>query len=228
MAYDPPIMEMTPERWEKTAAYLNEVAGGDQGPLAGLMARAVEAGIPDIAISADVGRLLLLLTRMAKARHALELGALAGYSGTWIARGLAPGGHLFTVEPEPKHADFCERTFRSCGVADRVTVLRTTALEAIAKLHTEHGEESFDLIFADAIKSEYPDYWRACRPLIRKGGLFIADNALGGGSWWIDDPGDSEPSWRGADTLNRMACADAEFDAAIVPIREGVLIARRK
>lgn len=221
-------MEMTPERWAKTGAYLREVAGGDEGALAGIMERAVRAGIPSIAVSADVGRLLLLLTKLTGVGRALELGTLAGYSGTWIARGMREDGRLYTVEPEGRHADFAQKTFDANGVSDRVTILRTTALEAISSLHGEYGDASFDLIFADAIKSEYPDYWRACRGMIRKGGVFIADNALGSGSWWIDEPGGQRAEWAGADALNRMVCADAEFDAAIVPIREGVLIARRK
>jgi len=221
-------MDMTTERWAKTGSYLREVVGGDEGALAGIMDRAVSAGIPSIAVSADVGRLLMLVAKMTGVERALELGTLAGYSGTWIARGMRDGGRLFTVEPEAKHADFAARTFEENGVADRVSIMRTTALEAIASLHREHGDGSFDLIFADAIKREYPDYWRACRSMIRRGGVFIADNALGSGSWWIDEPGEQRAEWAGADALNRMVCADEEFDAAIVPIREGVLIARRR
>ncbi|MEZ6210589.1 MAG: class I SAM-dependent methyltransferase [Phycisphaerales bacterium] len=210
---------MTPERWAKTCAYLGGIVGGDEGALAGIMERAVRAGIPDIAVSADVGRLLLLLTRMTGVRRALELGTLAGYSGTWIARGMEDGGRLYTVEPEAKHADFAARTFEENGVGDRVTIMRTTALEAISSLHGEYGDASFDLIFADAIKSEYPDYWRACRGMIRRGGVFIADNALGSDSWWIDSPGSNTASSSGADALNRIVCADAEFDAGIVTNR---------
>lgn len=221
-------MEMTPERWEKTSAYLEAVVGGEEGALGGLMERAVRAGIPDIAVSADVGRLLLLLTRLAGVRRALELGTLAGYSGTWIARGLEAGGRLWTVEPEREHADFARRTFEENGVADRVTIMRTTGLDAIRALLAEFGEGSFDLVFIDAVKSEYPDYWRACRGLIRPGGLVIADNALGSDSWWIDAPDSNARSAAGADALNRMVCADPEFDAAIVTNRQGLLVARRR
>lgn len=221
-------MEMTPARWEKTGVYLDEVVGGDEGALSGVMGRAVAAGIPNIAVSADVGRLLLMLTRLTGVSRALELGTLAGYSGTWIARGVKPGGRLFTVEPEGKHADFAAGTFAENGVGDRVTILRTTGLEAIEEMRHAHGDGSFDLIFIDAIKSEYPDYWKGCRGLIRSGGLLIADNTLGAGSWWIDEPGGDRASWAGADALNRMVCADPDFDATIVTNRQGLLIARRR
>ena len=99
-------MEMTPERWAFTTTYLREVFGTQDEQLRTLMPRAVAAGLPDIAVSADVGRLLMLLTRMTGngkgARLAIEVGTLAGYSGIWIARGLASGGRLITIEPNEK------------------------------------------------------------------------------------------------------------------------------
>lgn len=196
------------------------------------MPRAVAAGLPDIAVSADVGRLLMLLTSMtgsgAGARLALELVTLAGYSGTWMARGLAPGGKLVTIEPEPKHADFAQRTFVECGVADRVTVQRAGALEILPRLASEYGTEALDVIFFDAIKAEYPAYFEAAAPLLKPGGLLIADNTLGGGDWWIDAAPGANNSRDAVDRFNRMVAGDPRFDAACVPIREGVMIARRR
>lgn len=224
-------MEMTPQRWEFTCGYLREVFGREDAHLAGLMGRAVAAGLPDIAVSADVGRLLMLLCSMTNggqgARLALELGTLAGYSGIWIARGLAPSGKLLTVEPEAKHADFAEREFRAAGVSERVRVLRTTALFALDELMREHGPGSFDFVFLDALKEEYPAYFERAALLLRVGGLLAADNALGSGSWWIDTPRGESVLRDAVDRFNRMAAGDERFAAACVPIREGVLIARK-
>src|SRR5262245_64705719 len=95
-------MEMTPSRWRTTASYLNDVFGAQDEQLATLTPRAVAAGLPDIAVSADVGRLLMLLAAMTGggrgAGVALEVGTLAGYSGIWIARGLAPRSEEHTSE----------------------------------------------------------------------------------------------------------------------------------
>src|SRR5690606_27464584 len=103
-------MNMTPERWDATTRYLREVFGQEDELLAGHADRADQAGLPKIAVSADVGRLLHLLALTTNSGRgpalALELGTLGGYSGIWIARALAPHGRLLTVEPEPKHADF--------------------------------------------------------------------------------------------------------------------------
>ena len=85
-------MDMTPDRWRYLGAYSREVFGREDDHLAGLMTEGVAAGLPDIAVSADVGRLLMILTSMTRAGLAIEVGTLGGYSGIWIARGLWPGG----------------------------------------------------------------------------------------------------------------------------------------
>lgn len=219
---------MTPERWDHTRAYLADVFGSQDDQLATLMERAVSYGLPDIAITPDVGRVLMLLAQLAPnpgRRLALELGTLAGYSGIWLARGLGPGSRLVTVEAEPRHAEFARREFDRAGVGDRVQIRVGKALDVVPTLGLEKG--SVDLVFLDALKHEYPAYFSLVRPLIRSGGLLIADNALGGGRWWIDDPAGVSPDRDGADALNRIVASDPEFVAACVPIREGVLIARR-
>lgn len=218
---------MTPERWEHTCGYLRDVFGTQDEHLAGLMNRAVEAGLPDIAISADVGRMLMLLTSMTRAQLAIEVGTLAGYSGIWIARGLKPGGKLITIEVDKKHADFAQQQFETAGVADRIDLRRGGAEDVLDQLAKELPAGSVDVAFLDADKEAYPGYWEQLRPMIAPGGLLLADNLLGGGSWWIDEEPGTNPSRDAADAVNRMLAEDDEFTAVTVPIREGVLIARR-
>ena len=140
---------MTPARWNSTRDYLLEVFGAQDDQLQTLTPRAVAAGLPDIAVSADVGRLLMLLTAMTGggrgARLALEVGTLAGYSGIWIARGMAPGGRLITVESEPSHADFAEREFRAAGVSGSVEIRRGAAMRVLPSLAEEldHRRDRF-------------------------------------------------------------------------------------
>lgn len=218
-------MQMTPERWEYTRAYTREVFGAEDAHLAGLMDEAVKAGLPDISVSPDVGRLLHLLTSLTRGRLALEFGTLAGYSAIWIARGLGEGGRLITVESEPAHADFAEAQLARAGVRERVSVRRGKALEVLPGIADEVGPGSVDLVFLDAVKAEYPDYLRLVRPLVAPGGLLIADNVLGAGAWWIDD--EDNASRRAVDAFNRAIAGDPDFEAACVPLREGLVIARR-
>lgn len=219
------MINMNSDRWDDTHDYLREVFGREDDHLAGLMGRAIAAGLPDIAVDASVGRLLKVLASMTRGRLAIEVGTLAGYSGIWLARGLQPGGKLITIEIEKKHADFARQEFERAGVGERVEIRLGAAMDILPQLANELAPGSVDVIFLDAIKTEYPDYWRIVRPLIAPGGLIIADNALGSDSWWIDTPGD--PSREGANTFNRLVADDPEFEAVGLPIRQGVMFARR-
>jgi len=230
-------MDMTPQRWQYLVDYLREVFGQQDDHLAGLMAEAVREGLPDIAVSADVGRLLMILTSMTRGRLAIEVGTLAGYSGIWIARGLklggaggaggagGTGGRLITIEKEASHAAFARRQFQRAGVADRVEVRCGDGLAELDRLSAELPPGSVDVVFLDAEKTEYPDYWRIVKPLIAVGGLILADNVCGAGSWWMDCEG--VPAREAADRFNRLVAADDDFEVVAVPLREGVMIGRR-
>lgn len=218
-------MHMTPERWRFTQEYSREVFGREDAGLDALMREAQEAGFPDIAISADVGRLLQMIVASTRAKLAIEVGTLGGYSAIWIARGLAPDGKLITIEPEEKFADFAQNQFQRNAVADRVTIRRGYALDVLPELARELPAQGVDFVFLDAEKTEYPDYWRLVRPLIAVGGFLAADNVYGSGEWWIDSVGNG--TRRAADRFNRTVADDADFEAVALPIRQGVLLARR-
>lgn len=214
-------MSMTPERWQFLSRYANEVFGDEDSDLSGLMDRAEAAGLPRIAVSADVGRLLQILAALTAGQTAVELGTLAGYSAIWIARGLAPDGKLYTIEAVPAHADFAEGEIARAGVADRIEVIRGGALDVLPDLADRVGPEGVDFAFLDALKSEYVDYFELLKPMIAPGGLLVADNVYGTGEGWIDEG-------YGTDAFNRRVAADADFDAVATPMREGILIARRR
>jgi len=211
---------MNPERWEFLNAYSDEVFGAEDEHLAGLMAEAVAAGMPDISVGADVGRLLKILTSMTRGLVAVEVGTLGGYSGIWITRGLKPEGHLITIEAEPKHAAFAREQFERAGIADRVEIRTGTGIEVLTDLNAKLEPGSVDVLFLDAVKQEYSDYFRIARRLIAVGGLVLADNVYGTGFGWIDQG-------HGTDPFNRLIAADPDFEAVAVPLRQGVLIARR-
>lgn len=214
-------MSMTSERWQFLSEYAKEVFGGEDPYLAGLMDRAEAAGLPGIAVSADVGRLLQILASLTPGRVAVELGTLAGYSAIWIARGLADDGRLYTIEAAPAHAEFAEREIAGAGVADTVEVLHGEALELLPGLADRLGPESVDFAFLDAVKREYVAYFEALKPLLAPGALLVADNVYATGEGWIDEG-------YGTDSFNRRVAADQDFDAVVTPMREGLLIARKR
>lgn len=241
---------MTPDRWAATCSYLADVFGALPGadPLAMLHERAAAAGLPPIAISPDVGRMLGLLAMLTSRApdatgRALEVGTLGGYSGIWIARGLAgqsaasptsSRAHLTTIEYDAAHARFAQGEFERAGLGNRVRIVHAAALDALPSLAAEFGPKSLDLAFLDADKREYEQYAALIKPLIRVGGLLIADNTLGSGNWWIDagsaNPTDTiaQSSRAAVDRFNRALASDPDFETCCVPIREGVVVAMRK
>lgn len=213
-------MTMTPERWTFLGDYAREVFGEEDPQLATLMDRAVDAGLPRIAVSPDVGRLLKILTSLTRGRLALEIGTLGGYSAIWIARGLARDGRLITIEMDDAHADFARAEFERAGLADNVEVVRGAALEVLPEIGDRLGPSSVDFVFIDAAKSEYMSYFEGVRPMIAPGGVLVADNVYATGRGWIDEG-------FGTDEFIRVIAADSDFEATATPMREGVLIARR-
>jgi len=217
---------MDPERWQRTSAYLQDVFGREDLLLRELRAAARAEGFPEIAVSSEVGRFLHLMVRTTRAQTVLELGTLGGYSGVWLARALAEGGRLVTVEIDPSRAAFARRWFERAGLSDRVEVVEGAALDVLPRILAELPPAGLDVAFVDAVKLEYPDYYQALRGHIAAGGLYIADNALGSGNWWIDEVGVADRD--AVDRANRMVANDPDFDAACVPLREGVMVARRR
>ena len=164
------------------------------------------------------GTLLHILVRLVNARRALELGTAIGYSTTWIARGLAAGGELLTVEHNPDTAKMASENLRTTGVADRVRILVGDAREILKDL-----EGPFDLIFNDIDKEAYPVVFSRCAELLRVGGVLVTDNVLWSGS--VADRRARDASTAAIRTYNDRLAADPRFLSLIVPLRDGVSVA---
>ena len=143
-----------------------------------VMPEAVEQGLPPISVSADSGKTLHLLARMIGARKILEFGALAGYSGIWLARALPADGRLISLEIDPQHAAVARENYARADVGDRAEVRLGTAVDLLPEVASEGP---FDLAFIDADKESYPHYLDFSLEHVRPGGLIIADNANGHG-----------------------------------------------
>jgi caffeoyl-CoA O-methyltransferase len=179
----------------------------------------IEARGPTIQVSAEAGRLLALLVRATGAGRVLEVGTLFGYSGIWMARELAPGGHMDTIEINPMHADAAEHWFGRAGLAESVTVHRGAGVDVLATL-----SGPYDVSFVDADKAGYPDYIRLSLEKLRPGGIVIADNAIRGGR--IVRPGDA--NMEGTRAMHDMLAADANLVATTVPVGDGLAIAVKR
>lgn len=155
--------------------YVRRLFAAEDDCLREVRARADQAGLPQIQLPPATARAVQVLLRAVGAERVLEVGALAGYSAVWIARALAPGGRLITLEIDPKHAALARQSLEAAGVADRTEVRVGDAATAMAALGPPG---SFDAVFLDADKERYAQYAEEAARLLRSGGLLLADNAL--------------------------------------------------
>lgn len=202
--------------------YVQRLFAAEDDILRRIRARAAAAGMPTIQLPPATARALQLLVRAVGARRAVEVGTLAGYSAVWIARALGEGGRLVTLELNPDHAAVARRSLEDAGLADRVELRVGDAAETLSGLGPD---ASFDLVFLDADKERYPLYFEEGARLLRPGGLLAADNAFWKGR--VLDPGED----RIAALLNRfneIVSADPRFDATILPVGDGLMVAVRR
>ena len=159
----------------QTLAILNYVNNTHAAHDAGLaQAFAVPAGVPAIQVGPSEGKLLFLLMRLIGAKKVVEVGTLVGYSAIHMARALADGGTLWSVEYEQKHAEIARANIERAKLADRITVLVGAGVDVLPTL-VQHGP--FDAVFIDADKANYDRYGVWAVDNLRRGGLVLGDNA---------------------------------------------------
>ena len=156
-----------------------------------LLRTSAEAGLPAHDVSPLQGRLLELLARLTGAASILEVGTLGGYSTLWLARALAPGGRVVTLEVDPHHAAVARANLDRAGVGGRVEIVVGPALETLPGV-----EGPFDLVFIDADKQRSADYLALALEKSRPGTLIVVDNVVRGGA--LADPADDDPRVTGS------------------------------
>ena len=169
------------------------------------------------------GRLLTILTAMAAPKRVLELGTFAAYSALCIAEGLADDARLVTIEHNDELEDFIRERLSESAHGRKVEPLFGDAMELMSAM--ESG--SYDLIFIDADKRQYPEYYREAKRLLAPEGTIIADNTLWDGH--VTDPAyDRDPQTQGIRTFNDLVAADPEVMQVMLPLRDGLTLIRRR
>ncbi len=171
-------------------------------------------------IDPQVGRLLVVLARLVNARRVLEIGTCIGYSTAWLATAVGKNGRVFSLELDPERARIARKNLESVGVSKRVRVVVGDAKKTMRSLAGR-----FDLIFNDGDKRMYPAIARAAERLLVPGGLLVSDNALWGGQVAARG-GDADT--RAIRTHDERLMRSRAFDSIILPVRDGVLVARRR
>jgi caffeoyl-CoA O-methyltransferase len=193
--------------------YLEQLFGPPDPVLAATLERSAAAGLPQIQVSANLGRFLYVLALACGARAILEIGTLGGYSAIWLARALPPGGKLISLECEPRYAEVARRNIEHAGLADRVQIRVGHALDLLTQL--EHGGDGpFDMVFIDADKPPYTEYFHAALRLARPGTLIVADNVVRKGKVALGSSDDEAVT--GIQRFNAALAADRRVAAAVV------------
>jgi caffeoyl-CoA O-methyltransferase len=206
-------------------AYIEDLFDPSDDVLEAALRDSRRAGLPEINVSPNQGRLLQLLVGMAGARRVLEIGTLGGYSAIHLARALPEDGTLISLEIDDHHAEVARNNIARAGLSERVEIRVGDAHELLAAL-IEDDEGPFDVIFIDADKESYPAYLDASLHLVREGSLILGDNTIRGGT--VLDPQDATA--RATREFNERIARDPNLSGIVLPlIREridGLTIAR--
>ncbi|WP_410659729.1 O-methyltransferase [Amycolatopsis sp. lyj-112] len=197
---------MTQELWSEVDDYLAGVLVPSDPALEAALLASDEAGLPQIAVAPNQGKLLNLLARMIGAHSILEFGTLGGYSTIWLARALPPQGRLVTLEFDPKHAEVARANIDSAGLGGLVDIRVGEALDLLPGV-----EGPIDLAFIDADKVNTPAYFEASLKLTRPGGVIIIDNVVRGGA--VANAASDDPNVQGIRRLHEVIATEPRVDA---------------
>lgn len=198
------------------AEYLERLHPASDELLAEMEAHAAEHRVP--IADREVARFLEITARSIRARRALEIGMAIGYSVINLLRGMSDGGSVTTIEPSAEMIKRAGDYFERAGMTARVNVERGFALDVLPRL-----EGTFDLVYLDAVKEEYSDYLRLSLPLLRSGGVVIADNLLWGGQVAGDErAADQDASTKALRDFNREFVTHPQLLAQVLPVGDGL------
>lgn len=202
---------MDNQLFENVDAYISELLAPEDDALRAVDPSLTDAGMPQISVSANQGKFLQVLARLCNARRILELGTLGGYSTIWMARALAPGGKLISLELDPAYATVAQANIDRAGLTSAVEIRVGRAIDLLPQLR---AEEPFDMIFIDADKPPYADYFAWAMQLTRPGGLIVADNVIRNGE--VLNPATEDDRVQGVQRFNAMLGANASVTATIL------------
>ena len=167
------------------------------------------------------GKVLSMISKMIKPEIILEIGTFTGYSAICLAQGLKDGGKLITIEKDDELENLAKKYIHKAGMDNKIVRLTGSALDLIPTL-----EESFDLVFLDADKREYTDYYNIVFEKVRSGGFIIADNTLWNGKVF-ESPLPRDAQSKGIINFNELIKTDSRIEKVILPLRDGMTIIRK-
>ena len=211
------MLTLVPEKIEEYARNHSEAQGD-------LLAELVEVthcktSLPQMLIGPLEGAFLKVLVGLVGGSRVLEIGTFTGYSALWMASALSENGVLTTLDLDPEATSIAKEFWARSPYGNQIELKLGPALDTLKTL-----EGPFDLVFIDADKESYAHYWEACVPMVRSGGLLVADNVLWSGR--VLDPQDS--SDHGIVRFNQLVVGDSRVDKVLLTVRDGMFLCRKR
>ena len=201
-------------------AYVRRLGVREHPALVRLRERTAPMPMSQMQIGAEQGAFMALLVRLIGAKRILEIGTFTGYSSTAMALALPDDGRITCLDVSREWTDIAREAWTDAGVADKVDLRLAPATETLPTL----DDDSFDMAFIDADKPGYDDYYEGCLRVVRSGGLILIDNVLWSGE--VADPGNHDENTEIMRALNERVAADERVDHVLLPIGDGLTLAR--
>ena len=177
-------------------------------------------------ISPEQGQFMQLIAKLMNVKNVIEVGTFTGYSSLAVALALPEDGHLIACDINEEWTDMARRYWQQANVADNIDLQIAPALQTLNKLLGENKAGTFDLVFIDADKTGYDDYYEACLQLLRPAGLMMIDNTLWSGS--VADEQNNEPDTVALRKLNSKIHQDQRVEMSLLPVGDGLTLVMKK
>jgi len=207
---------------EQLAAYA-EAFTQEESPVLKELNRETQAGVlmPRMLSGHLQGRVLAMLSKLIRPMRILEIGTYTGYSAICLSEGLQPGGILHTIDINEELSDMVRVFIKRAGCNGKIIMHTGDALDIIPTL-----DETFDLVFIDADKENYPAYYDMILPMVKQGGVIIADNVLWSGNVLKNDS-EMDDETRAIHKFNSMVQSDSRVENVLLPVRDGLMVIRK-
>ena len=207
-------------------AYLVGTTVDESDVMKRLREETAERSNAQMQIGPEQGAFMAWLVKLTGARRIVEVGTFTGYSALAMGRAMPEDGRILCCDVSEEYGAVARRYWAEAGLADRIELRIAPAIETLNALRAEGGDGAWDFAFIDADKPSYDAYYEACLGLLRPGGVIAIDNVLWGGS--VADPSDDRESTVALRALNEKVGRDDRVDVCMVPIGDGLTLARKK
>jgi len=206
--------------------YLLKVSLHESELMAELRKETAKLSMSEMQVAPEQGQFMALLAKLLGAKKVIEVGTFTGYSTLAIAQALPADGKVIACDVSEEWTSMARRYWEQAGIVDKIDLRLAPALDTLDGLLQEGRAGDFDMVFIDADKVNYLNYYERCLELLRPGGLIMVDNVLWGGS--VVDASNQKPETVAIRELNEHIYRDSRVDISLVPIGDGVTLARKR